>query len=333
MSEQEHVQDAEMEDQTVFKPYNFSALMLVRSAQGQNGLRHSDYRRYHQFCVRKLHRLRKILNFQHQGGNKLKQKQEYKMLPVTPLEAKLSDKYLHLMVFKCEADWAFAMNMKQAVSKQETAQNNSKQEESKAGLKNQSLLNQKDPNMSRNTFRLKAHSRKRFRAAFENAQVIEKLIEEDVILDSFSKMDLQAYTLSMKAVYLMENEKWQDALDDMLTSKLIYTKVSSYKDSLEGAIYLEKINQLDTFIRLCCLNLKISSAASEEAKLADKVNKQVTTAYQQTKQDKIENIEQISFNGKNIPLKSDRLKTAFKKVENQLEMINDPANKDNKEQI
>jgi len=65
-------------------------------------------------------------------------KQDYDHRLVTAAEARLNEKFMHIMVFKVEADWAFAMNMKQAMSNQER---NAKQEESKAGLKNQSLLN------------------------------------------------------------------------------------------------------------------------------------------------------------------------------------------------
>jgi len=42
----------------------------------------------------------------------------------------------------------------------------------------------------------------------------------------------------------------------------------------------------------------------------------VAKAHADSKQEKIENIEEVSFNGKKIPLKSERLKQAFKKVEN-----------------
>jgi hypothetical protein len=178
--------------------------------------------------------MRKMLKFTHQGGNKAKVTQQYDAMPVTPTEAKSSDKYLHIMLFKCEADWSFAMNMKQAMSKQET---NAKQEESKAGLKNQSLLNQKDPNLSRNTFRLRAHSLKRFKAAYKSVLQIEKLMDEDTILDSLSLFEMEAYVLSMKGVYQMERLQWQEALDAMIRSKLIYTKISDYKDSLEAVIY------------------------------------------------------------------------------------------------
>mgnify|MGYP001113675975 CR=1 FL=1 len=48
-----------------------------------------------------------------------------------------NEKYLHILIFKCEADWAYAMNMKKAISNAESG----KQEEAKAGLKNQSQFN------------------------------------------------------------------------------------------------------------------------------------------------------------------------------------------------
>lgn len=38
-------------------------LIMVKSAQNQNGLRHNDYGRYHKYCVRKIYRLRRALKF------------------------------------------------------------------------------------------------------------------------------------------------------------------------------------------------------------------------------------------------------------------------------
>ena len=34
-------------------------------------------------------------------------------------EASKNEKYFHISIFKCEADWAYAMNMKKALSNQE----------------------------------------------------------------------------------------------------------------------------------------------------------------------------------------------------------------------
>ena len=52
-----------------------------------------------------------------------------------------------------------------------------------------------------------------------------------------------------------------------MESKVIYQKIAEYKDSLEAVIYNERINQLDTFIRLCCVNLSLSSSQDKEASL------------------------------------------------------------------
>ncbi len=84
-------------------------LILVKSAQNQNGLRHNDYGRYHHYCIRKLHRMRKSLKFT-QG------KKQYVKKMVTAEEAKKNHKFIHLQVFKCEANWAYAMQQKQIIT-------------------------------------------------------------------------------------------------------------------------------------------------------------------------------------------------------------------------
>ena len=86
------------------------------------------------------------------------------------------------MVFKCEADWAFAMAMKKAISNQEGVGH--KQEEAKAGLKNQSLFNQQDPHSTRNTFRLKRHCKKRFSKVFKSSKALQGVCNE--VLDGLS---------------------------------------------------------------------------------------------------------------------------------------------------
>ena len=77
-------------------------LIMVKSAQNQNGLRHNDYGRYHHYCTRKLHRMRKSLKFT-QG------RKQFVAKKVTAEEAKGNAKFIQLQVFKCEANWAYAM--------------------------------------------------------------------------------------------------------------------------------------------------------------------------------------------------------------------------------
>lgn len=100
-----------------------------------------------------------------------------------------------------------------------------------------------------------------------------------------------------------------------MKAKVIYSRVASYKDSLEAVIYQEKINQLDTFIRLCCMNLKMASSEQQEKKVNDSLSGKIDKAHLETRAEKIENIEEVVYNGKSIPLKSDRLKQVFKRIE------------------
>jgi hypothetical protein len=66
---------------------------------------------------------------------------------VTPVEAQKNAKYLHLLVFKCEANWAYAMQMRQIVSGGAA--------QPKIG---DALMQQM---VNRNPNRLKVHARKR----------------------------------------------------------------------------------------------------------------------------------------------------------------------------
>ena len=119
----------------------------------------------------------------------------------------------------------------------------------------------------------------------------------------------------MQAAFMMETDQYERALDLLITSKVIYQKISQFKDSLEAVIYNERIGQLDTFIRLCCSNLSLQSSADKEATIQKAIGAKIQSAHDATVKEKIENIEEITYNGKTIPLKSERLKLVFKRVE------------------
>jgi hypothetical protein len=53
----------EVEEEKKQPQVDVDILIMVKSAQNQNGLRHNDYARYHHYCIRKLHRMRKSLKF------------------------------------------------------------------------------------------------------------------------------------------------------------------------------------------------------------------------------------------------------------------------------
>ena len=151
---------SEEEQEENFKPYAHQTLLVVKSSQNQNGLRHNDYARYHHYCVRKIHRLRKTVKFLQQSGNKKKEKQVFTRKLVEPEQAIRGEKYLEILVFKMEGEWAYAQDMKKAISELDGA-DGAQPAGSKAGLKVESQLKKKNVNEGRNVTRMRVHARKR----------------------------------------------------------------------------------------------------------------------------------------------------------------------------
>ncbi|KAL0278613.1 UNVERIFIED_CONTAM: hypothetical protein PYX00_000385 [Menopon gallinae] len=81
-------------------------LKIIKEAQQQHGLRHSDYQRYRCYCSRRIRRLRKVLKVT-QGDRR-----HFKRRDVT--EAMLKDeRYLYIPLFMAERAWAYAMQLRQ----------------------------------------------------------------------------------------------------------------------------------------------------------------------------------------------------------------------------
>ncbi|KAG8321417.1 signal recognition particle subunit srp68 [Homalodisca vitripennis] len=81
-------------------------LKVIKDAQQQHGLRHSDYQRYRGYCTRRIRRLRKVLHIL-QGD-----KRNFKRRDVT--EEKLKDeRYLLIPLMLAERAWSHAMQLRQ----------------------------------------------------------------------------------------------------------------------------------------------------------------------------------------------------------------------------
>jgi len=69
----------------------------------------------------------------------------------------------------------------------------------------------------------------------------------------------------------MDVKDFKSALDNLLKSKIIYEKISQYKDSLEAIIYRERISQIDTLLRLCSISINGMMSAADEEKMLSKL--------------------------------------------------------------
>lgn len=70
-------------------------------------------------------------------------------------------------------------------------------------------------------------------------------------VDGYQQIEVEAYVSQMSAVYLMEIKDYKSALENLLRTKIIYEKIAHYKDTLEAIIYRERVNMIDTLLRLC----------------------------------------------------------------------------------
>lgn len=174
-------------------------------------------------------------------------------------------KYLHIAIFKCESDWAYAMHMKQLAS-------------SLTG-KSQSQAVKKDGRTNAN--RLRIHFLRRFDRAAQWARRLETVGRE--ALDTQSQFELEAYTSQIVANHLMEKQNHQEALDHLLKAKVIYNEIAQHKDTLEALIYKEKVGQIDTFIRSCAMSLQINNVESIQFNEAAAIEKSIRSAHQQLK--------------------------------------------------
>ncbi|KAK7498522.1 hypothetical protein BaRGS_00010182 [Batillaria attramentaria] len=85
--------------------YTLEALVLIKEAQQQHGLRHGDFQRYRSYCSRRIKRIRKSLHFPQGSRNRVTPKK------VTP-ENLTDSRYIQLPLFCAERCWAYAMQLK-----------------------------------------------------------------------------------------------------------------------------------------------------------------------------------------------------------------------------
>ena len=120
-------------------------------------------------------RLRKQLGFtQHEL---VQRKHRYIKKDVSAELVQSDVRYLHILIFKTEADWAYAMMLKQRTTQKSSKVN---------------------PNRAR------VHSLKRFKSASETAASL--MVQA---LDALSQLEIEAYQLQLKAFWLLEIFKYE----------------------------------------------------------------------------------------------------------------------------
>jgi signal recognition particle subunit SRP68 len=238
---------------------SLSVLKILKKDHNEHGLRHDDFTRYRKHCVRKITKLRKLLNFHHGKGRKFELQpldQQQAMVwqdakanenaseveeGVAPGELCMTpnaEKFLLMVLTEAERMWAYGMEQKQ-------------------------LLEQ-------DTTKLKVVKRKLKRAR-QFASTLLTLVKScpsgDTTLVGRSLAEIEAYSLWMDASYYFETQvNWESALKLFSRAKNAFMLLAKSGTPEDIALANAKIDEIEPNMRYCAY--MINPSLSIDAVLA-----------------------------------------------------------------
>ena len=253
-------------------------LLSTSSMQHQNGLRAGDYLRYAHFCRKKIQKLRKM-NHLSQG------KRKFQKVEITPQLIK-DNKIFLILILECERNWAYGMYHKQELTF-----------------------------IGEDIKRLRHEITRKFKRATLNAKKIFDICQK--IGDTQTQLEGEAYYHFINSNFLIFTSKFQEALDLLKKACNIY----ELKDTIESIEYEEKIKSMKTSMRLCVYNL-----SSNKDTILDETEFEKTVNVDDIElSEKIEEIKKgtnkineeefsVKYHGVNIPIKNEKLRNDFEKL-------------------
>eukprot|EP01116_Phalansterium_solitarium_P022203 TRINITY_DN7247_c0_g1_i1.p1 TRINITY_DN7247_c0_g1~~TRINITY_DN7247_c0_g1_i1.p1 ORF type:complete len:610 (-),score=207.66 TRINITY_DN7247_c0_g1_i1:357-2186(-) len=257
--------------------FSLDILSTIKLAQNRHGLRHGDYERYRQYCTRRLHRIRKSVKFTH-GKNRFQKR-------TLDLEKISDDRYLLLVLVQAERAWSYAMQ---------------KKDESTGG------------GVEANP-RAHFHMVKRLSKAAEYARQLADLCNAKA--DPRTVLEAEAYAAWMNGMSRLERRQWQAALTDLAKSRTIYEQLGKLSDSDSQELWRQRVEELQPSIRYCNYNLsggRVTSDAEPKGIAADDdLRSKLDSVISETLKKQSENLREISWRGRKVAVKSDRLRSSI----------------------
>ena len=171
--------------------------------------------------------------------------------------------------------------------------------------------------------RLRHQICRKFQRASLNAKNIYEICKQ--VGDTQTQLEAEAYYDYIYSNFLIFKSKFSEALNLLIKASSIYAKISELKDSFESITYKDKITNINTSIRLCKYNLSTSKdIIFDEEEFMKNVNVEDIELSKQFEEIKKKNIEsnaskpdqyEIKYHGMNIPIKNEKLKDMFIKLE------------------
>ncbi|CAI5989823.1 unnamed protein product [Closterium sp. NIES-64] len=213
------VEPASADSKPLPRPLAFNVLHLIKTAQAQHGGRYGDYQRYRRYCSARLRRLFRSLRFLHGKGKYQRKSLE----PNTVTDVR----HLHIPLFSAERAWAYAMELKQAIS------------EAGSAAAAQAAFARK-----------RAHLLRRLARAARWADGFSHLCAARA--DSKTALEAEAYASYMWGTVLMERETDFDAaLQKFSRARTVYEQLGRVGDVEEQMECRQRAEEMEPSIRFC----------------------------------------------------------------------------------
>ncbi|GJP50602.1 hypothetical protein CLOM_g9750 [Closterium sp. NIES-68] len=231
------VEPASADSKPVPRPLAFNVLHLIKTAQAQHGGRYGDYQRYRRYCSARLRRLFRSLRFLHGKG-------KYQRKALEPHT--VSDvRHLHIPLFSAERAWAYAMELKQAIS------------EAGSAAAAQAAFARK-----------RAHLLRRLARAARWADGFSRLCAARA--DSKTALEAEAYASYMWGTVLMERETdFDTALQKFSRARTVYEQLGRVGDVEEQMLCRQRAEEMDPSIRFCRYKMGAQAPNAASSAAAD----------------------------------------------------------------
>ena len=281
----------------IVKNLSLDILHLAKTSQMKNGLRHQDYRRYRQYCTRRLRRIRKNNQIRFMYANP--KGRDYEFHEVQPEDVK-DARFIIIPLMMAERAWSYAMELKQ---------------------------DNENDEFPRKYF----HMKRRLTKAARWSSTLKKLCA--VVGDARTALEAEAYEAWMHANLTLENEDWSGAVEKYMHAREVYAQLSQVGSKEERELFRERIEEdIDPSMELCKYNIEMEHGSEVSAELLLKIrlnNKgsqilqsKLDAALAETRRKQSTQLSSIKWAGNEVELKSANVRQVLLKVDDAVYALN-----------
>jgi signal recognition particle subunit SRP68 len=209
--------------------FDLEILATALSARGTNGVKHLDYRRYRQYCARRLRRMRTNPNVSFTHGKS----RSYVNRRVTA-EDVTDVRMLMIPLFMAERCWSTAQELHSDWANAE--QNvNAKDDDTDIG--------------GGAHLRWRLHAMRRMAKAAYWSRQLKELCSQ--VADDRTVLEAEAYAATMSGWTHYIRDDHQEALTNLRRAETVYTQLHSLGTTSQQAVYAQQLDTIQPLIKWC----------------------------------------------------------------------------------